>query len=106
MPARRTTPLPAGTLRDHSSRRPATTTTKSPELMTSPSRPAPRELLSLAQVLAELGDERGPLARSTFDDWRTRGVAPRVIKLPNGQLRIDRTDLDAWIDSRTQDSVA
>jgi hypothetical protein len=57
-------------------------------------------------VLAELGDERGPLARSTFDDWRARGVAPNVIKLPNGQLRIDRHDLNAWLDSRTQTPAA
>lgn len=105
MPARTTTPPPAGALQDHSIRQPATTTAKSPNAVTK-RRPGPRELLSLAQVLAELGDERGPLARSTFDDWRARGVAPRVMKLPNGQLRVDRTDLDAWIDSRTQDSVA
>ncbi|WP_217451641.1 helix-turn-helix transcriptional regulator [Candidatus Frankia nodulisporulans] len=65
-----------------------------------------RELLPLTVVLAELGDEHGPLARSTFDDWRARGVAPKVIKLPNGQLRIDRVDLNAWIDSRVQSPAA
>ncbi|CAI7975622.1 conserved hypothetical protein [Frankia sp. Hr75.2] len=65
-----------------------------------------RELIPLAVVLAELGDEHGPLARSTFDDWRARGVAPKVIKLPNGQLRVDRHDLNTWLDSRIQSPAA
>jgi len=65
-----------------------------------------RELLPLAVVLDELGDENGPLARSTFDDWRRRGDGPEVIKLPNGQLRIDRAVLNAWLDSRTQNPAA
>ncbi|OHV49375.1 excisionase [Pseudofrankia sp. BMG5.36] len=59
-------------------------------------------MLPLAVVLAELGDEQGPLARSTFDDWRAKGRAPRVIKLPNGQLRVARPDLNAWLDTRAQ----
>ncbi|MCK9904351.1 DNA-binding protein [Frankia sp. Cpl3] len=71
-----------------------------------PTRHGRRELLPLTVVLAELGDEHGPLARSTFDDWRARGVAPKVIKLPNGQLRVDRADLNAWIDSRVQSPAA
>lgn len=71
-----------------------------------PVRSTPRELVPLAMVLAELGDEHGPLARSTFDDWRARGVAPRVIKLPNGQIRIDRDDLNAWLDNRIQKPAA
>ncbi len=76
---------------------------------TTPQAPPPiirRGLIPLAVVLEELGDENGPLARSTFDDWRARGAAPKVIKLPNGQLRIDRADLNAWLDSRTQDPAA
>jgi len=64
-----------------------------------------RELLPLAQVLAELGDEHGPLARSTFYDWRAKGHAPRCIKLPNGELRIRRADFDAWLDAHV-DGVA
>jgi hypothetical protein len=84
-PARRATPnRPKGNTSDHSR----------------------RELLPLAVVLAELGDEHGSLARSTFDDWRARGVAPKVIKLPNGQLRVDRTDLNAWLDGRVQAPAA
>ncbi len=81
-----------------------TTSTKTTAIH--PARTGRRDLLPLAVVLVELGDERGPLARSTFDDWRARGVAPKVIKLPNGQLRIDRHDLNTWIDSRTQEPAA
>jgi predicted DNA-binding transcriptional regulator AlpA len=45
-------------------------------------------------VCAELRIER-----STFYDWRAKGRAPKVSKLPNGELRIVRRDLDAWFES-------
>ena len=48
--------------------------------------------LTIAQLCAELG-----IARSTFYDWRAKGAAPRCMKLPHGELRIRRTDLDAWL---------
>src|SRR5262249_55431129 len=51
----------------------------------------PNEKLTLAEVCAELRIER-----STFYDWRAKGRAPRCSKLPNGELRIVRRDLDAW----------
>ena len=54
-------------------------------------------LLTLAEVLAEL-----KVARSTFDTWRVLGTAPECIKLPNGQLRIRRSALDAWLATRIQ----
>lgn len=47
-------------------------------------------------TIAELCDELG-VARSTFYDWRAKGAAPRCIKLPNGEIRIRRTDLDQWL---------
>ncbi len=47
-------------------------------------------------TLAELCDELG-VARSTFYDWRAKGAAPRCMKLPNGELRIRRVDLDTWL---------
>jgi excisionase family DNA binding protein len=47
-------------------------------------------------TIAELCDELG-VARSTFYDWRAKGAAPRSMRLPNGELRIRRTDLDAWL---------
>jgi excisionase family DNA binding protein len=52
------------------------------------------ERLTLAEVCAELR-----ISRSTFYDWRAKGRAPRCIKLPNGELRIRRTELDRWIDA-------
>ncbi|MEV7020904.1 helix-turn-helix domain-containing protein [Kitasatospora sp. NPDC093558] len=52
-----------------------------------------RELLKLAAVLTELG-----MSRAAFYRMRARGKAPRLIKLPNGQVRVDRADLDAWLD--------
>ena len=55
------------------------------------------ELLTIAEVLAEL-----QVARSTFDTWRSVGAAPECIKLPNGQIRIRRRALDAWLASRTE----
>jgi predicted DNA-binding transcriptional regulator AlpA len=55
------------------------------------------ELLTIAEVLAEL-----QVARSTFDTWRSVGSAPECIKLPNGQIRIRRRALEAWLASRTE----
>jgi excisionase family DNA binding protein len=43
--------------------------------------------------------EEFDIARSTFDDWRAKGRAPRCLKLPNRQLRIRRADVDAWLES-------
>jgi predicted DNA-binding transcriptional regulator AlpA len=54
-------------------------------------------LLTIAEVLAEL-----QVARSTFDTWRAIGLAPACIKLPNGQIRVRRSVLDAWLASRTE----
>ncbi|MFJ7073379.1 helix-turn-helix transcriptional regulator [Streptomyces sp. NPDC098781] len=54
-----------------------------------------RAMLTLAEVCEELA-----VSRSTFYDWRAKRRAPRCIKLPNGDLRIRRTDLDHWLDDR------
>lgn len=48
--------------------------------------------LKLADVLAELD-----MSRAAFYRMRARGQAPRCIRLPNGQLRFRRTDLDQWL---------
>ncbi|MEV5787888.1 helix-turn-helix domain-containing protein [Streptomyces sp. NPDC052287] len=53
------------------------------------------EKLTLAEVCEEL-----KVSRSTFYDWRAKKRAPRCIKLPNGDLRIRRSDLDHWLDDR------
>ncbi|ESP98752.1 excisionase [Streptomyces sp. GBA 94-10 4N24] len=49
-------------------------------------------LLKLPEVLAELG-----MSRAAFYRMRARGHAPRLVKLPNGQIRCRRTDLDTWL---------
>ncbi len=68
--------------------------------------PKPRtpgaELLTVDQVLTELGEEGKPLARSTFFRWKAIGKAPKTIKLPNGSLRVRRADLEAWIDAHEE----
>lgn len=51
-----------------------------------------RTHLTVIDFCAELG-----VARSTFYDWRAKGAGPRCIKLPNGELRIRRTDADEWL---------
>ena len=58
------------------------------------------KLLTVASVLEELD-----VPRSTFYKWRRLGVAPRCIKLPNGEVRIRRADLESWLASR-EDSAA
>ena len=54
-------------------------------------------LLTVAEFCAELG-----IARSTFNDWRAKGTGPRCIKIPNGALRIRRTELDRWLNAREE----
>ena len=53
-----------------------------------------RDKLTLAEVCAELG-----ISRSTFYAWRAKRKAPRCITLPNGSLRIRRTELDRWLNA-------
>jgi len=71
-----------------------------------PTRTDQRILLTLDQVLAELGGPDGPLPRSTWHDWQIKGTGPKVIKLPNGQVRVARDDLNAWLDGLTRDPSA
>ncbi|WP_123981236.1 AlpA family transcriptional regulator [Streptomyces sp. Ag109_O5-1] len=52
-------------------------------------------MLTIKELCEEL-----QISRSTFYDWRAKQRAPRCIKLPNGDLRIRRTDLDNWLDDR------
>lgn len=51
-----------------------------------------RVQLSIAEVCEELG-----ISRSTFYDWRAKGKAPRCLKLPNGEIRVRRSELDRWL---------
>jgi excisionase family DNA binding protein len=53
------------------------------------------EKLTVRELCAEL-----KVSRSTFYDWRQKRRGPRCIRLPNGDLRIRRRDLDAWLATR------
>jgi excisionase family DNA binding protein len=48
-------------------------------------------LLTIAEVCAELR-----IPRSTFYDWRAKGLAPQCITLPSRKVRIERSALEAW----------
>ncbi|WP_433892523.1 helix-turn-helix transcriptional regulator [Streptomyces sp. CA-111067] len=56
------------------------------------------ELLTVTEVLAELGG----ISRRTFYRWRELGLAPHCIRLPNGELRVRRAVLNAWLDERAE----
>lgn len=53
-----------------------------------------QEHLKLPDVLDELG-----MSRAAFYRMRARGQGPRLIKLPNGQIRVRRSDLDTWLNT-------
>ncbi|MFH9960339.1 MULTISPECIES: helix-turn-helix domain-containing protein [unclassified Streptomyces] len=50
------------------------------------------EMLSIEQVIAEIG-----VPRATFYRWRQLRKGPKSIKLPNGSVRIRRSELERWI---------
>lgn len=54
-----------------------------------------RGLLKIKDLCEELD-----IAPSTFYDWRAKNRAPRCIKLPNGEIRIRRADLETWLEAR------
>lgn len=56
------------------------------------------ELLTVRELLAELGG----ISRRTFYRWRELGIAPRCIRLPNGELRIRRDVLNAWLEDHAE----
>jgi predicted DNA-binding transcriptional regulator AlpA len=51
--------------------------------------------LTLKEICKDL-----KISRSTFYDWRAKGRAPRCIKLPNGDIRVRRSDYEHWLDDR------
>jgi len=58
------------------------------------------EILTVNQVLIEIGDPNDPdkpLSRDTWDKWRAKGTAPRCLRLPNGQLRIRRSEFNKFL---------
>lgn len=58
-------------------------------------KPVPRDMLTVDEVCAEL-----QIAQSAIYEWRIKGTGLRCIELPNGQLRVCRADLEAWLNAR------
>ena len=56
-----------------------------------------RDKLTIAEVCADLG-----ISRRTFYEWRAKGKAPRCITLPNGSLRIRRSEYQRWLAAREE----
>ncbi|GII05456.1 helix-turn-helix transcriptional regulator [Planobispora takensis] len=50
------------------------------------------EKLTVTDICTELR-----ITRSTFYDWRQKGRAPKCFRLPNGELRIYRSEFDRWL---------
>ena len=53
------------------------------------------EKLTVAEILTDL-----KVAPSTFYRWRQLGKGPRSIKLPNGDVRIRRSEYERWLAER------
>jgi predicted DNA-binding transcriptional regulator AlpA len=53
--------------------------------------------LTVDEICADLD-----IARSTFYEWRAKRRAPRCIKLPNGDIRIRRTEYERWLASHEE----
>ncbi|WP_329301660.1 helix-turn-helix domain-containing protein [Streptomyces sp. NBC_00659] len=53
------------------------------------------ERLTIAEVITDL-----KVAPSTFYRWRQLGKGPRSIKLPNGDVRIRRSEYERWLAER------
>ncbi len=56
------------------------------------------DLLTVMEVLEILRN----VSRRTFYRWRELGIAPACVRLPNGELRIYRRDLQQWIDQHRE----
>jgi hypothetical protein len=66
--------------------------------MASDKRGRASELLTVRQVL----DELGGISRRTFYRWRELRIAPPCIRLPNGELRVRRDVLNDWLEDRAE----
>lgn len=66
------------------------------------SRMRPAELLTVRQVL----DELGGISRRTFYRWRELRLAPACIRLPNGELRVRRDVLNDWLEERAEGAAS
>ena len=56
-----------------------------------------QDKLTIAQACADLG-----ISRRTFYEWRAKNRAPRCITLPNGSLRVRRSEYQRWLAAREE----
>jgi predicted DNA-binding transcriptional regulator AlpA len=56
-----------------------------------------RDKLTIEEVGGDLG-----VSRCTFHEWRAKGKAPRCITLPNGSLRVRRSEYQRWLAAREE----
>jgi predicted DNA-binding transcriptional regulator AlpA len=61
-----------------------------------PAAPDDDPLVSLPELLIELGTPGKPLRKSTFYDWLAKGKAPDGFHLPNNQWRFRRSEINRW----------
>ena len=54
-----------------------------------------RDKLTIAEICEDLN-----VSRRTFYEWRAKGKAPKCIPLPNGELRVRRTEYERWLEER------
>ncbi|MEY9845778.1 putative DNA-binding transcriptional regulator AlpA [Streptacidiphilus sp. BW17] len=52
------------------------------------------ELLPLNAVLEEIG-----ITRASWYRWQNKGQGPKSIRLPNGHLRVRRSELTNWLNT-------
>ncbi|WP_405396277.1 helix-turn-helix transcriptional regulator [Microbispora hainanensis] len=52
------------------------------------------KLMTVPEILDELG-----VSVRTFYRWREIGKAPEGFKLPNGEIRIYRSEFTTWLES-------
>ena len=56
-----------------------------------------RDKLTITEVCTDLS-----ISRRTFYEWRAKNRAPKCITLPNGSLRIRRSEYLRWLASREE----
>ena len=56
-----------------------------------------RDKLTITEVCTDLD-----VSRRTFYEWRAKGKAPKCITLPNGSLRIWRSEYQRWLAAREE----
>ncbi|MFB7446493.1 helix-turn-helix transcriptional regulator [Streptomyces mirabilis] len=55
------------------------------------------EKMTVQEVITDL-----KVAPSAFYRWRQLGKGPRAIKLPNGDVRIRRSEYERWLTEREE----